>query len=1023
MTLLTGDKVTLGGMYGVNVQAGKGRKHVNFFSRTDVRGDTHVVPDDAAALLSQGKLDPRLFNVSELVRASYHDKSRDRLPLIVDYAGAAPRMAGVQVGRELPALNAAAVSIERTPEFWATARNARHIWLDGPVRASLDQSVPQIGAPEAWASGHTGAGTTVAVLDTGIDTTHPDLSDAVTAEQNFTGSDTSDDRTGHGTHVASTITGNSAKYRGVAPDAKLLNAKVLDDFGGGLESWIIAGMQWAASRADVVNMSLGNTFPSDGADPLSQAVNRLTAETGALFVTAAGNSGGLIGSPGAADAALTVGSVDKKDDLAASSSRGRKDGAIKPDITAPGVDIVAAKAKNGQIGDPAGDGYVSLSGTSMAAPHVSGAAAVLAGQHPDWSADRLKAALMGSAKPNAALSVFEQGAGRVDVAKAVTSTVSASVGSFSLGTVQWPHHDDQPIKKPITYTNTGSAPVTLGFTTAVIGPNGSPAPQGMFTVEPAQLTVPAGGQATATAITNTKVDGTDGAYSGSIIAAGDGQSVRTPMTVNREIESYDVTVKAIDHNGTPTGMYWSNITDFNNRVQYQPYDPSGIVTVRVPKGEFVVTGSVQTEIAQFQYRNTEFVEPAVMVTGDTELKLDARLGKQVGFTVDRPNAKVGSARFQYTVRTAWGGFGVTADIRNYDSYMFKPSTISKKDRLTFVAEARMGEWNGASFDGSPYIYHVRHTENGAVPQHLQWHFRNSELAKVRSEHAAATLGKVGYRENFLTLPLPSTLTEYYTPNEPWESFFREGNDPANGEETARIQQRPRSLPLGRTTTERWNTGVFGPALPNTNGRLHLASRTGDRINLFLSLFADQGASRLGYAEAEGTTALLRDGKLVGESPMPGNGKFDVAPERAQYTMRTSADRSTRTRLSTKVSAEWTFTSEHVSGQETDLPLLAVRFAPDLDDRNAAPAGKRFTFPVLVQRNGSDVTGRVSTPVVEVSYDDGTTWQAATVKRDHDQWKTTADHPAGAQFVSLRSSVTDPDGNAQRQTIIRAYALK
>src|SRR5207244_1937795 len=162
---------------------------------------------------------------------------------------------------------------------------------------------------------------------------------------------------GHGTHVASIITGEDAKYEGVAPDTKLLNGKVLNDQGFGSESGIIAGMQWAASKgAKVVNMSLGSPLPSDGTDPLSLAVN----------------------------------------------------------------DITAAKATHGRIGSPVDATHVGMSGTSMATPHVAGAAAILAGEHPDWKADQLKNALMGRAKPNPTLSVFEQGAGRVDVAKAVT---------------------------------------------------------------------------------------------------------------------------------------------------------------------------------------------------------------------------------------------------------------------------------------------------------------------------------------------------------------------------------------------------------------------------------------------------------------------------------------------------------------------------------------------------------------------------------------------------------------------------
>jgi subtilisin family serine protease len=143
------------------------------------------------------------------VRAGYDDASRDRLPLIVDYPGKTPRSAGVQVNRELPAMSAAAVSAERSAAVWPTLKDAEHVWLDGPVRTSLDHSVPQIGAPEAWTAGHTGAGTTVAVLDSGIDVTHPDLADAVAGARNFSSSDTETDNFGHGTHVASIITGGA----------------------------------------------------------------------------------------------------------------------------------------------------------------------------------------------------------------------------------------------------------------------------------------------------------------------------------------------------------------------------------------------------------------------------------------------------------------------------------------------------------------------------------------------------------------------------------------------------------------------------------------------------------------------------------------------------------------------------------------------------------------------------------------------------------------------------------------------
>ncbi|MFC4853545.1 S8 family serine peptidase [Actinophytocola glycyrrhizae] len=1029
VTLLTGDKVTVGGTHGVRVRAAKGREHISFFTRKDERGDTHVIPEDAVSLLSQGKLDPRLFDVTELVRTGYDDASRGSLPLIVDYAGATPRAAGARVSRELPAMGASAVAVERSAAYWPTARRANKVWLDGPVTASLDQSVPQIGAPQAWAAGHTGEGATVAVLDSGIDVTHPDLADAVTRAENFTDSDTEDDRFGHGTHVASIITGNGDPYQGVAPDAKLLNGKVLGDFGGGQESWIIAGMEWAAaSGADVVNMSLGSPFPSDGTDPMSQAVNRITAETGALFVISAGNSGPgaeSIGSPAAADAALTVGAVDRNDGLADFSSRGPRweDGAVKPDITAPGVEIVAAKANNGVIGDPAGEGYVSLSGTSMAAPHVAGAAAIVAAQHPEWAADQLKSTLMGSARPNDELSVFEQGAGRVDVAAATTATVFASPASINNGIAQWPHDDDQPSTKTLTYTNTGTEPVTLDLAADITGPAGSPAPQGMFTFESTRLTVPAGGRASTTVTTDTRTDAEDGLYSGVITAAGVDHEVRTPIAVNREVESYDVTVNFVDHDGEPTDLYTYRFVDVDHPKAYLPHDPSGTVVARLPKGEFYFEATVQKQVGEYDYVHAEFAEPSFVVTGDTELTVDAREAKPLGFTTGRPNAAAGRALFQFALETEWGDTGTTAFVGSFDDFTVKPSTTTKKDRFTFTAQARMAERTGDSFEGSPYLYHLRHTENGSVPANLEWRVEDRQLAKVTARHAAATPGMIGVRESFLPIPLPSTLTEFYTPDVPWDASFDEMADPAAYPPVTGIYQtEPRTFRAGRTTTETWNLGVFGPAFPRSPYAGDFAGRLGDDTRFSLSLFGDQGRGRSGYGTSAGSTTLLRDGEVVAEEPYVGSLQAFLPPERAEYTLRTTATRPAPARLSTEVGAEWTFASGHSAGEDpVFLPLLAVRFAPELDDRNAAPAGKRFTIPVYVQRNGSDGEG-AGAPAVEVSYDDGKTWRAAKVTRGHGQWKAQVAHPADAEFVSLRSSVSDRDGNSQRQTVIRAYAL-
>ncbi len=281
--------------------------------------------------------------------------------------------------------------------------------------SALDRNLIQVNAQAAWDAGATGQGAKLAVLDTGVDATHPDLVGRVAAVEDFTGAGDPTDRLGHGTHVAGIAAGSGAaaagERRGLAFDASLLVGKVCDDTGSCADSAIIAGMEWAAAQgAKVVNLSLGGPH-TDGLDPVEEALERLTADRGMLFVAAAGNGGprgslppesGTISSPAEAPSALAVGAVDAEEATAGFSSTGPAQGdlSLKPEITAPGVDIIAPRASGSELGEPVGENYMKLSGTSMAAPHVSGTAAALAQRFPDWSPAQLKAALVGTATPS-----------------------------------------------------------------------------------------------------------------------------------------------------------------------------------------------------------------------------------------------------------------------------------------------------------------------------------------------------------------------------------------------------------------------------------------------------------------------------------------------------------------------------------------------------------------------------------------------------------------------------------------------
>jgi subtilisin family serine protease len=434
VTLLTGDKVLVrqrpGQRQSVQVVAAKRPGARPTFQVVKVHGDLHVIPGDVAHLVG-GVLDLELFNVSALQRMGYADARAPSLPLIVQRRTArrppALAAASLRPVRELASLRATAVRQPRTAAAKLGAALAgtgtsgsrttgklagvTRVWLDRRFRATdLDPNLTQVGAPAAWSAGLTGKGVKVAVLDTGIDTTHPDLAGGkVVASADFAESGSTTDHLGHGTHVASIVAGIGARAagarKGVAFGASLLNGKVLDDFGFGTDSGIIAGMEWAArQKARVVNMSLGG-FPTDGTDPMSQAISRLTARYRTLFVVAAGNSGPgqqTVENPGVATAALTVGAVDATDELADFSGRGPRFGdyAMKPDITAPGVDIIAARAARTALGDPVNQWYTRLTGTSMATPHVAGAAAIMAQRWPSWTPARIKAVLMDTADPN-----------------------------------------------------------------------------------------------------------------------------------------------------------------------------------------------------------------------------------------------------------------------------------------------------------------------------------------------------------------------------------------------------------------------------------------------------------------------------------------------------------------------------------------------------------------------------------------------------------------------------------------------
>ncbi|MER7517712.1 S8 family serine peptidase [Streptomyces sp. NPDC126499] len=665
--------------------------------------ELYVYPEGATAALAAGRVDEELFNVTGLIRQGYDDAGSAALPLIAVYGtdlatarSLPPAPRGATRGHVLESVDAVALTADKkqAATFWAdvdgpAARTAsrgglRKLWLDRKVRATLERSTAQVHAPEAWAADYDGTGTKVAVLDTGADAEHPDLKGRIAASENFTDSDTADDRQGHGTHTLSTVGGSGAasggRKKGVAPGADLLNGKVLNDSGSGATSWIIAGMEWAVAQgADVVSMSLGNPSETDCTDPMSVAAEQLGREEGTLFVVAAGNSGpslNTVSSPGCAPSVLTVGATDRDDSTASFSSRGPTTlgHTLKPEIAAPGVAISAAAAGGRGV-----YAYQGMSGTSMATPHVAGAAAILRQRHPDWTAQRIKAALVSSADSGVPGDVREVGGGRLDVKAAVDQTVLGAP-AVQGGTYPWPQGAADRTTVAVPYTNTGDKPVTLSLAVQrVTGNDGSAVRSSVARLGSRTVTVPAG----ATVEVPLRLDPAArldraqyGDVTGRVLATGPGGiHVSTPFSLYVEPETVTLRVQLIDRQGrSAEGASSLDVIGTDTATGERRFNDGATDQVyRLRPGGYFLSAFVTTRDATpgatLEDSLSYLARPELRLTKDTLVVLDARKAHRLSVRTDRPSdVRSGTLAFARSWDGTWLHAGSVAAGRTLRGY-------------------------------------------------------------------------------------------------------------------------------------------------------------------------------------------------------------------------------------------------------------------------------------------------------------------------------------------------------------------
>ncbi|MEV6104297.1 S8 family serine peptidase [Streptomyces sp. NPDC051940] len=1083
VTLITGDMVDVAtdaeGRTSMHMRPGEDGTPVDHVTE-EHDGDRYVIPVSAFAGIREGWLDKELFNVTGLVEQGYDDARTEALPLIAQYATRAdvPKAGGdsalpgrAHLVRALPVVRGAAVKVDKkqAAATWKdlAAHDARKadritkVWLDAKVKGAMAESNAQIGSPTAWASGITGTGVKVAVLDTGVDAAHPDFAGQIADAKDFTGSAYgTEDRRGHGTHTASTVAGTGAasengKERGVAPGARLLIGKVLGDGGSGSESMIISGMQWAVdSGADVVSMSLGTSTPSDCSDPMSQAAQALAAQNKALFVISAGNLGRAesITSPGCAPAALTVGAVDSEDGTAAFSSRGTVMGAhtVKPEIAAPGVNVLAAN-----VGGRGVYAYQRMSGTSMAAPHVAGAAALLKQKHPGWDAARLKNALVSAAKSDIPGDVQETGAGRLDVPRSLKQTVLGP-GAVSAGASAWPQTGADIRTLPVTYTNTTDAPVTLTLRMdPVLGNDGTRTATGIARLGTDTLTVPAGGTAEVPLTIEPTVGiqpAQYGDFGGRIQArVSDGTTVTVPFGFYLEPETVDVTVKLIGLDGRPQTSPAAvlDVIGMDDITGGRYYPATGEQKLRLRAGTYYVNAVVPTRNAAGAVDTaSELALPEVKLTKDTELVLDARKAREVTYETDRP-AETASATVSY---------GRWWDDADGTTWVHAGSVLYggvKHVRTWGQGEAHRGGFEAASWfravqpgagSSSPYVYNLGVFDRDVIVPGRTLKTTDANLAAVDAQWYS--LGAQGdfldtidnYRpwnpssgtggSLFQPVRVPFARTQYFSAGGDTGAWGETGTSWRMGE----LMRGPvRSFEGGERLKETWYKGIMRPTAPiNRNGTALLSGeRQGDRIGIQTSLFTDAGGHFM-YAQGfgdVGNLTLYKNGEKLYDHAWP-YGVFPVTPEPADYVLQQFVIRAFSQRqfkYPYGVITRFRFRSaEDPTAYSQTLPLVFPGYDVPVDTGNTVGAGK-VRIRLSATGHGDYTPGEITKASVKFSYDGPVAepvWTDAAVVREDGAWYAEIDHAgASGKSVSLLVDLTTADGGSVEQRVINGYGVR
>jgi subtilisin family serine protease len=1094
---------------------------VAFETFSDSQSDTYAVPADVVSLIPN-MLDPYLFDLDYLTSNGLNDESMSVIGAFAQYAPGAALYDQwdnntVQYSN-FGIVNSQALSIpkDKAASFGSYLLSRplslpfgiEKIWLDKVATASLDQSVPMIGGDIARnVLGYNGSGINIAILDTGIDRTHPDFfypngtsKVIVYADETCKAVPVAPvcyhnpyDYFGHGTHVASIAAGTGAasngRYVGVAPGARLMSIKVLNDQGFGFYSWIMYGLLqtvqgfFNGTKPDVISMSLG-ADPSDGSDPLSQLINLVVNTYNIPIAIAAGNFGCnfCVASPGAADSAITVAATTKTASngsifIASFSSRGpRQDNyAIKPDISAPGVGVVAACSSTATvIPCPPGSRYVRLSGTSMATPHVAGSIALLLQQSkqrgitltPSEIKDMLQSSsnvLIPSLPTQPEIDIYQQGAGLVRVDKALTTNVTFDPAEISFGLVQV---DTKSLQSTFNVTNHGPTAINLSLSwdmrdvrtqESPISTNSSYA--NLVSLDQTQLTIPAGASVALTLTINAPNAPTEKLYSifsGRIFASiGNMIVAHAIFGFTKEGPRQTAQVTGINHDGTPAAFRTLSIYDaLDGRGQtffFVDFDSTGNVSVRLPLSSynFIMAYDINPPFQSGHLSLYRVVALEVPVTnnpanvtldasktGPVTINLQADLSATHGLqqddwlAYDRPDGT--DIQFGFTLLGGkWTVYGVnTASAKIGTLIIFDRWLVSRSPEAT-----------------SPVIYDLTMTSNIQQPtNHTVSDL--STLARTFASFHADVPGTEGVgRWEFSTafnqfisvagvgpIAAPSQRIEYQTPN---EAIFNEIFAPDEGPSVFVLQSGFKTPYFGDFNYGR----VYAPgetfyedfAAQPVHPTLTLAVRQGNTLTLggfeitdsfgHIGILINSRALRFtirvyvnGVLNATGSQLWLA----------PISVTLPSTPATVEVQMTLLPDPSW-SRLATSVMSDIVFRTRSELQGPISLPSYNYN-VNGLNLSNTVPIDSSPTS-LMIDVSTLAPTGAIINPAnasALVSLDDGADWiNASLVKLRSGAMMVSADIPTigpGPFFVSLRMDVIVRPDITYSQTIMRAVKI-